>query len=435
MPRSKKGKRGSAKPGLKNGVKIESCASDDELMSENLSHYSSASEGASVIDEPTGNETVDEQTAQEETEDKLKQCIDNLTDKSAKTRLAALESLRQAFSSRLLYEFLTERRLTVSDCLERSLKKGAGEEQAAAATLFSLLCIQLGGGDEAEEGFKMLRPVLTNILIDTGASLSARQSCARALGMCCYVSTAEDGEDLIQSLSLLEGVFMASYPNREGVLPTVKPGTPALHTAALQAWALLLTLCPASKINSLLDLHVPKLQSCLQSPDVNYRIAVGETIALLVELGRDIDEDFEVEDSQSLCESLKSLATDGNKHRAKNDRRKQRSIFREVLHYLENEDFTEERIRFGVESVYIDSWMRRRIYDAFKEILESGVRHHLQFNPLLRDIFGLGAPLILDTAVKSNRISRFEKHLFNAAAFKARTKLRNKVRDKRADVM
>lgn len=43
---------------------------------------------------------------------------------SAKTRLAALESLRQAFSSRLLYDFLMERRLTVSDCLERSLKKG-----------------------------------------------------------------------------------------------------------------------------------------------------------------------------------------------------------------------------------------------------------------------------------------------------------------------
>lgn len=45
---------------------------------------------------------------------------------------------------------------------------------------------------------------------------------------------------------------------------------------------------------------------------------------------------------------------------------------------LQNEDFTDEKIQFGIESVYIDSWMRRRIYDAFKEILESGVRHHLQ---------------------------------------------------------
>lgn len=36
--------------------------------------------------------------------------------------------------------------------------------------------------------------------------------------------------------------------------------------------------------------HLPKLQACLQSNDVNYRIAVGETIALLVELGRDVNE-------------------------------------------------------------------------------------------------------------------------------------------------
>uniref|UniRef100_A0A8C6P319 Interferon-related developmental regulator 2 n=1 Tax=Nothobranchius furzeri TaxID=105023 RepID=A0A8C6P319_NOTFU len=380
----------------------------------------------------TGSEQVDEQTVQEETEDKLKQCIDNLMDKSAKTRLAALESLRQAFSSRVLYDFLTERRLTVSDCLERSLKKGGGEEQAAAATVFALLCIQLEGGDEAEEGFRMLRPILTSILIDNGASATARQSCARALGMCCYVSTAEEGEDLVKSLALLESVFMSSYPNKEGALPSPKPGSAGLHSAALQAWSLLVTLCPASRLTVLLDLHLSKLQACLQSSDVNYRIAVGETIALLVELRRNLDE---IDNSQSLCECLKSLATDSNKHRAKNDRRKQRSIFREVLRYIENNDFTEETIRFGVEKVYIDSWMRRRIYDAFKEILESGVRHHLQFNPLLRDIFGLGAPLILDATIKGNKISRFEKHLFNSAAFKARTKQRNKVRDKRADVM
>ncbi|KAM9855411.1 interferon-related developmental regulator 2 isoform 1-T1 [Aulostomus maculatus] len=454
MPRSKKGKRGSSKPGslrqevlqlqlsakaslkgAKNGVKGESGASDDELTSDVLSHYSSASEGTSVLDENTGGEQVDELTAQEETEDKLKQCIDNLMDKSAKTRLAALESLRQAFSSKVLYDFLTERWLTVSDCLERSLKKGSGEEQAAAATVFALLCIQLGGGDESEESFKMLRPILTTILIDNTASIAARQSCARALGMCCYVSAAEDGEDLIKSLALLESIFTSSYPNREGTLPTPKPGSSGLHSAALLAWSLLVTLCPASRLSVLLGLHLPKLQACLQSSDVNYRIVVGETIALLVELGRDVDEEFEVEDSESLCQCLKSLATDSNKHRAKNDRRKQRSIFREVLHYIENEDFTEEKIRFGVESVYIDSWMRRRIYDAFKEILESGVRHHLQFNPLLRDIIGLGPPIILDATVKANKISRFEKHLFNSAAFKARTKQRNKVRDKRADVM
>lgn len=56
------------------------------------------------------------------------------------------------------------------------MSPGGAEEQAAAATVFALLCIQLGGGDESEEGFKMLRPILTAILIDSSASIAARQS-------------------------------------------------------------------------------------------------------------------------------------------------------------------------------------------------------------------------------------------------------------------
>lgn len=56
------------------------------------------------------------------------------------------------------------------------LRPGGAEEQAAAATVFALLCIQLEGGDEAEEGFKLLRPILTTILMDNSASITARQS-------------------------------------------------------------------------------------------------------------------------------------------------------------------------------------------------------------------------------------------------------------------
>ncbi|KAG9332460.1 hypothetical protein JZ751_014558 [Albula glossodonta] len=386
MPKNKKGKRGSNRGSLrqevlqlqlsakatlqgkgaggKNGAKGESGASDDDLASDVLSHYSSASESASVMEEGTGAYTTHSVTQTQpltcsihtnEHRDAHSRItgvqwgnrilLEYITE-IAKTRLAALESLRQAFSSKLLCDFLLERRLTLSDCLERSLRKGGGEEQAAAANVCALLCVQLGGGDEGEEGFRTLRPILSSILSDSCASIAARQS------------------DLVKSLSHLESIFTSSYPNHEGTLPTPKAGAPGLHCAALQAWALLVTLCPASHLTTLLDIHLPKLQACLECSDVNYRIAVGETIALLFELGRDIDQ---------------------------------------------NEDFTEEKIRFGVEGIYIDSWIRRRIYDAFKEVLESGVRHHLQYNQLLRDIFELGQPLILDASVKASRISRFEK--------------------------
>ncbi|XP_051873694.1 interferon-related developmental regulator 2 isoform X1 [Pristis pectinata] len=419
--------------GGRNGAKGETQASDDDLASEVLSHYSSTSETASVPEE--GNEAINEQMAQEEAEDKLKECIDNTMDKSAKTRQNALESLKLAFSSKLLSDFLVERRVTLTDCLERCLKKGKGEEQALAAVVATLLCIQLGPCKEAEDVFKTLKSILINIFSDKSASLAARHNCATALGTCCYIA-ANEAEDLASCLTCLESVFSASYIKGDGSVPSHNSQTQVLHCSALQSWSLLVTICPPSKIQKFLENHMPKLPDLLCSDNVSLRIAAGEAIALLFELARKTDQDYLYEDSGQLCEKLKALATDSNKYRAKNDRRKQRSIFRDVLHSIEDEECPEETVKFGIECLYIDSWVRRRAYDAFKEVLGSGIRHHLQYNELLRDIFELGPPLVLDAAaIKANKISRFEKHHYNSAVFKARTKARNKVRDKRADVL
>ena len=72
----------------------------------------------------------------------------------------------------------------------------------------------------------------------------------------------------------------------------------------------------------------------LQNVDLNVRIAAGEALALMYELGRDIDDEF-VGDQNGLCETLKELATDGSKHKAKKDRRQQRSSFRDILRAIE----------------------------------------------------------------------------------------------------
>ncbi|XP_036595121.1 interferon-related developmental regulator 2 isoform X1 [Trichosurus vulpecula] len=437
MPRARKGhapRRGGQRRGggARNSTQADSPSSDDEAASEVLSHYSSTSEGASIAEESLGNEVVDEQAQQEELEEKLKERIDDVADKSAKTRLGALESLRLAFSSRVLLDFLLERRLTLTDSLEKCLKKGKGEEQSLAATVLTLLCLQMGSGPEGEELFRSLRPLLVSILTDTSASLGARHSCATTLGMCCYIAAA-DVEDLISCLACLEGIFSGAC--REESSSALAP-LQALHCCALQAWALLLTICPGSHISRVLDSQLPQLPQLLSSDSVHLRIAAGETIALLFELGRDLEEDFLYEDTDALCSTLRALATDSNKYRAKADRRRQRSIFRDVLHFIETGECQEETIKFGLECMYVDSWVRRRAYAAFKETLGSGVLHHLQNNELLRDIFDLGPVLVLDAAaMKASKISRFEKHLYNSAAFKARTKARSRVRDKRADVL
>ncbi|XP_040448975.1 interferon-related developmental regulator 2 isoform X3 [Falco naumanni] len=418
MPRSRRAARrgpGSARAG--------SPASEEEAGSEVLSHCSSASEGASPAEEAAaGSEVLGEQGQEEEVgEDRLKEHMDNLLDKSAKTRQAALQSLRLALSSRILSEFLLERRLMLTDSLEKCLKKGKGEEQALAGTVLTLLCLQMGSGSEGEEVFRSLKPLLVSVLTDSMASPGARQSCATALGMCCYIAAA-DLEDLVSCLSCLEGIFSPLSAGEGGSVPAQHG---PLHCNALQSWSLLLTICPPSHIKSILDNCWLKLPPLLSSSSVALRILAGETIALVFELAQDVEEDLCHQDTEFLRAQLKVLATESNKYRAKTDRRKQRSIFRDILRFIESGEYQEETIRFGLECMYLDSWARQRTYQAFKEN-----------NELLREIFSLGPPLVLDAAtLKASKVSRFEKHLYNSAAFKARTKARSRVRDKRADVL
>ncbi|XP_059878535.1 interferon-related developmental regulator 2 isoform X6 [Delphinus delphis] len=401
MPRARKGsapRRGGKRSGggARSSTQADSGSSEDEAASEARSTTSECpSLLSTAAEESFGGDAVDEQGQQEDLEEKLKEYVDCLTDKSAKTRQGALESLRLALAAHLLPDFLLERRLTLADALEKCLKKGKGEEQALAAAVLGLLCIQLGPGPKGEELFHSLQPLLVSVLSDSTASPAARLHCASALGLGCYVAATD-----------------------------------------VQAWALLLTICPSAHISRILDRQLPRLPQLLSSESVNLRMAAGETIALLFELTRDLEEDFVYKDMEALCSTLRTLATDSNKYRAKADRRRQRSTFRAVLHSVEGGECEEETVRFGLEVLYVDSWARRRVYAAFKDALGSGMHHHLQNNELLRDIFGLGPVLVLDaTALKACKISRFEKHLYNAAAFKARTKARSRVRDKRADIL
>ncbi|XP_026084952.1 interferon-related developmental regulator 1-like isoform X1 [Carassius auratus] len=424
MPRTKKrsgrgGQQGNVQP-----------FSDEDASIETLSHCSSLSEGTSAAEEAGEAEEM----AQEDFQYKLKVYIDSTVDKSAKTRQGALDGLKTAMATKILYEFICERRMTITDSIERCLKKGKGVEQCAAASLACLLCIQLGSGIESEEVFKTLKPVFKTILNDGAANIQARQACATSLGLCTLVAE-DDIMDVYATMESFESLFTHSYVREDGCRPSVNPQTTQLHTNALLSWALLLTICTGSHIRAIAQKHLSKLPRLLENDDVNMRIAAGETIALLFELIRDVDPEFDYDGWEPLCEKLNALATDCNKHRAKTDKRKQRSVFRDVLKAVEEGDFQSETIRFGTERMVIDSWVRKRTYDTFREFVGSGMNYHLQANEFIRDVFELGPPMFIDSAaLKAMKSSRLERHLYNAAAFKARTKARNKFRDKRVDV-
>lgn len=65
--------------------------------------------------------------------------------------------------------------MTISDAIERALRKGGDNEKAAAANLASLLCIQLGAIDVAEDSCQELLSTLMFVANDESVPLLARE--------------------------------------------------------------------------------------------------------------------------------------------------------------------------------------------------------------------------------------------------------------------
>lgn len=432
MP-GKGGRRGKSGHG---GKKAE-VTSDDESSSNDVSSVSSVqSDNRSVTDETNDNE-VEVITQQEAFEEKLKEAIDGLTQKSAKGRTVCFNGIEKIFAIKYVPDFVEDRKMTITDSIERGLKKGRSEEQSTAARLSTLLCVQLGAFESAEAVCRDLKSTLSFIVNNTCASAQTRSECCWALSMNQFLS-GNDAADTIEIVQALSSIFSGSYLKGNGAIANVSSELAGLHAAAISSWTLLLTVMNPIEIYTLLasersNSYMPslnRLKELLQSPHLDVRLSAGEAFAVIFELGREFSCDYEHQWSLDLIEILKELATDSNKYRAKKDRKQQRANFRDILHYIEEDVVPEMHVRFGKEVLYLEGWCARTQYNACCRLLGPGINIHLAENQLLREIFHLGNKVApVQTAQKTSKLERM---LMNAAAFKARTILRNKNRDKRS---
>ncbi|KAL7741861.1 hypothetical protein ACLKA6_012078 [Drosophila palustris] len=303
--------------------------SEDESF-DNVSVYSHVSEAASS--------EAAEELANERFEEKFEKALEQATEKSAQTRVQALQAICELLMHRYMPDFVEDRKMTLMDFVEKSVRRGKGQEQVWGARLAPLLVLQLGG----EEGMsKAMNQFLLNTVQDKSVSFDARAKCCTALGLLNFLDCEDVGE-LVQLMQFFETIFAGSYLRGDDKTPisvTAEAGT--LHAEALSAWGLLLTLIPSGDFVSLMTTGQHKFPSIkrflglLESPHLDVRMAAGETIALILESGRGHDENFLEEHITELCDAVKQLATDSAKYRAKRDRKTQRATFRDVLRYLE----------------------------------------------------------------------------------------------------
>lgn len=410
-----RGKRGTQQP-RKKGRRTGDESDDEDL--ENQSIASHTSTGTHSGDEVDGVDEGGELELEDDFEQILADNIDGATQRSSRGRQCALIAVQKALKSRIVSEFVSDRKITILDCIEKCVKRGTPEDRVLASSIAALLCVQLGAGSESQVVFKTLKPHLITVIQDKTAASAARASCGTALALCCFIAS-EDTDELFECLSVLEGIF----DNKK----TVKANEVEVYSNVLLAWALLLSVTPSEQAYQLINKHLRRMTNLLETSDLNVRIAAGESLALMYEMARDFNRDF-IGDSNGLCDLLRDLATDGNKHKAKKDLRQQRSSFRDILKTVEDGISPDDVVKFGTEYLQLQSWVQRRQYTALKDVLGTGVTVHLQENDLLRDIFDLG-PQVKSSEVQ--KASRYQRQLYNNAMSKARTLVRGKNRDKR----
>uniref|UniRef100_A0A336K7T6 CSON000481 protein n=1 Tax=Culicoides sonorensis TaxID=179676 RepID=A0A336K7T6_CULSO len=428
MPKHKK--KNPVQSHNQNGASQNGYGSDDESLNDNDSLFSYQSEGNQ--DSTDGTEV--EVDANEKYEDKLIQAMENATEKSAQTRTLALQAMAEILMQRYLPDFVDDRKITIMDLIEKSIKRGKGIEQAWGARLAALLIIQVGSDEEI---IRTLTPVLRIAALDPSLSYDARAKCCLSLGLLNFLGNDDLGE-IIELMKNFESIFCASYLKGDNSPSSAGAEAAALHSAALSAWGLLLTLLPPSDVAHMTEKPgsfpaIKNLLGLLRSAHLDVRVNSGELFALLYEQGRAHDDDYLEEYLPELINITRTLATDSHKYRAKRDRKTQRATFRDILHYFEEDTSPEINVRFGRESMCLDSWASHHQYTSFCNVMGPGINNHLAENEFLRDVLQLGAKL--NEAEGLKKMTKAEKRFYNAEAFKARTKLRSKNRDKRSAVV
>lgn len=377
-------------------------------------------EESGILDSPTS-------------EDQLVEAFDDLTAKSAKTRLVAFETIRKLLSQRCMMEFIYNRKITILDALSRTMKRSKGQELGYAASLISIICTTLGSSPETDPIFSDLVSQLLVLLADQTIAAEVRARCARTIAICTYIIGVTGY--LEQIMDRLYAIFSASCAKGDGIMPNPQEQVASLHSACLQSWTLLLTALNSASPSiacELIEDRMDKVTELLDSPHLDVKLSAGETLAVMCELVKLHNDDISVEDFDGLCDKLREVMTDTQKSRGKKDLRQQRSNFREILATIEEDQTPTMTIKFGRERLVLESWSRRRQYDAFCEVFGTGINHHLTENEVLRDIFELG-DVIVNTDMP--RAKRSDNSYENAMADKNRTKNLRRLRDKRAVVI
>uniref|UniRef100_A0AC34RJ56 Interferon-related developmental regulator 1 n=1 Tax=Panagrolaimus sp. JU765 TaxID=591449 RepID=A0AC34RJ56_9BILA len=302
---------------------------------------------------------------------------------------------------------------TIAEAIERNLHHDDDEvlKACSAAALFSIL-----SGQEIEDQIEPIAVVLRALTRDHTKSEALRASGAQALGLIVMLSS-DQPRDIEDSIKVLYDVW-------SGFRTTST--TSSLFTASLASWVLLIHKANAVTISRAYNDGVTKLTKFLESTNVDIRIAAGEALAALYELGSKDDDDFEFTNHQHIKSLFEELSQDTLKYHAKKDKRMQRFSFRQIMDIIFNDIYPDTEVQFSKREVLeITSCVDRLFYDALCNFLQGSTNLHIQKNPIVREVFSL-PPVPVEEVIPLTKQEKKDLRQMNNLTDKARKIQRSK---------
>ncbi|KAF8025057.1 hypothetical protein BT93_F2033 [Corymbia citriodora subsp. variegata] len=374
----------------------------------------------------------------------LDQALDALYEKRGSTREKALSTIIEAFNSGLQHEFVEKKFATLLHQCIASIKKGSAKEVSLASHAIGLLALTVGCGDNAREALEETFPTLSQAL-----KIGADSSKISALLECLAIVTFVGGNDPAETERSMQIMWQLVHPKLGSNVAAVKP-SPAIITAMVSAWAFLLTSINGRSLDpKYWQESILYLSGLLDKDDRSVRIAAGEALAVIFEMGSLEKFCSRVKDASGsstqdgkelahmyglkgkVLNQVRNLSVEaGGKGSAKKDLNSQRNLFKDILEYLEHGYSPETSVKIGGDALQTSNWCQLIQLNFLRHFLGGGFVKHMQENELLHDIFGFTPKKKYNLGVE-HQMSSGEKRLYkspNSVLNKARTQFLNKQR-------
>ncbi|KAJ0754586.1 putative armadillo-like helical protein [Helianthus annuus] len=381
-----------------------------------------------------------------EKESVLDQSLDALYEKRGSTREKALVDIIEAFSSSLPHEFVEKKFATLLHQCLNSVKKGSAKEIALASHAIGLLALTAGPGEKAQEILEeSVTPISEALRSRSEASKTA--SLLEGLAVIAFVG----GNEPEETEKCMQIMWQVVHPKLGPNVVATKP-SPGIITAVVSAWSFLLTTMEGWTLDpKIWQESVSYFSTLLEKDDRSVRIAAGEALALIYEMGsleKFCGSSKIVSDSSTngdissrdvnhihglrakVVNQVRDLSAEaGGKGSAKKDLNNQRNTFRDILEFLEDGYAPETSVKIGGETLTTTMWSQLIQLNFIKRFLSGGFVKHMQENGFLHEVFNFTPKK--KNLLGADRVSGTDKRMYrspNSILNKARTQFLNKQR-------